>query len=62
MQIFRSCKCNPRLPPTDRMVTYGPCWWSVDATCNPSPEKAPKIWLRVDPCQDLRTAGQTMGR
>uniref|UniRef100_M1B5P6 Polyprotein n=1 Tax=Solanum tuberosum TaxID=4113 RepID=M1B5P6_SOLTU len=29
MQISKTCRCNPRLLPTDRRVTHGPCWWSV---------------------------------
>ncbi|WMV07940.1 hypothetical protein MTR67_001325 [Solanum verrucosum] len=34
MQISRSCRCNPRLTPTDRRVTHGPCWWSMVSICN----------------------------
>ncbi|WMV43257.1 hypothetical protein MTR67_036642 [Solanum verrucosum] len=36
MQILKSCRCNPRLPSTDRRSDNGPCWWSVVHHCNPS--------------------------
>ncbi|WMV14412.1 hypothetical protein MTR67_007797 [Solanum verrucosum] len=35
MQILRSCKCNPRLPSTDRRSDHDPCWWSVVPTATP---------------------------
>uniref|UniRef100_M1DFC3 Uncharacterized protein n=1 Tax=Solanum tuberosum TaxID=4113 RepID=M1DFC3_SOLTU len=43
MQILRSCRCNPRLPSTDRRSDHGPCWWSVVHHCNPSPAKLRKL-------------------
>ncbi|WMV25319.1 hypothetical protein MTR67_018704 [Solanum verrucosum] len=43
MQILRSCKCNPRLPTTDRRSNHGPCWWSVVHHCNPSPNQLQKL-------------------
>ncbi|WMV40697.1 hypothetical protein MTR67_034082 [Solanum verrucosum] len=42
MQILRSCRCNPRLPSTDRRSDHGPCWWSVVHHCNPSPTQLKK--------------------
>ncbi|WMV54438.1 hypothetical protein MTR67_047823 [Solanum verrucosum] len=42
MQILRSCRCNPRLPSTDRRSDHGPCWWSVIHHCNPSPNQLRK--------------------
>ncbi|WMV25582.1 hypothetical protein MTR67_018967 [Solanum verrucosum] len=43
MLILRSCRCNPRLPSTDRSSDHGPCWWSVVHHCNPSPTKLRKL-------------------
>ncbi|WMV25163.1 hypothetical protein MTR67_018548 [Solanum verrucosum] len=37
MKNFRSCRCNPRLPPTDHGVTHGPFWWSFDGHLQPFP-------------------------
>ncbi|WMV09272.1 hypothetical protein MTR67_002657 [Solanum verrucosum] len=54
MQILRSCRCNPRLPPTDRRSDHDPCWWSVVHHCNPSPNPAQKIG-------EDSTHGQTHG-
>ncbi|WMV23242.1 hypothetical protein MTR67_016627 [Solanum verrucosum] len=42
MQIFRSCRCNPRLPSTDHRSDHGPCRWSVVHHCNPSPNQLRK--------------------
>uniref|UniRef100_A0A0V0H4C1 Putative ovule protein n=1 Tax=Solanum chacoense TaxID=4108 RepID=A0A0V0H4C1_SOLCH len=36
IQFSRSCYCKPQSTLTDRRVTHRPCWWSLDATCNPS--------------------------
>ncbi|WMV51506.1 hypothetical protein MTR67_044891 [Solanum verrucosum] len=43
MLILRCCRCNPRLPSTDRRSHYGPCWWSVVHNCNPSPNQLRKL-------------------
>ncbi|WMV51632.1 hypothetical protein MTR67_045017 [Solanum verrucosum] len=57
MQIFKSCRCNLRLSPTDRRATHDPNWWSVDHHLQPSPERPRKNNLSPDPRQDLRTIG-----
>ncbi|WMV51479.1 hypothetical protein MTR67_044864 [Solanum verrucosum] len=43
MLILRICRCNPRLPSTDRRSDHGPCWWSVVNHCNPSPNHIRKL-------------------
>ncbi|WMV54953.1 hypothetical protein MTR67_048338 [Solanum verrucosum] len=43
MEILRSCRCNPRLPSTNRRSDHGQCWWSVVHHCNPFPNPAQKI-------------------
>ncbi|WMV19625.1 hypothetical protein MTR67_013010 [Solanum verrucosum] len=57
MQILRKCRCNPRLPSTDRRTDHGPCWWSVIHHCNPSPNPAQKNWLCLYPRTDPRSIG-----
>ncbi|WMV32376.1 hypothetical protein MTR67_025761, partial [Solanum verrucosum] len=42
-QTLRSCRCNPRLPSTDRRSDNGMCWCSVVHHCNPSPNPTQKI-------------------
>ncbi|WMV46059.1 hypothetical protein MTR67_039444 [Solanum verrucosum] len=61
MQILRSCRCNPRLPSTDRRSDHGPCWWSVVRHCNPSPASS-ENWLSLDPRTDPRSVDQTTVR
>ncbi|WMV29579.1 hypothetical protein MTR67_022964 [Solanum verrucosum] len=48
MQITRSCRCNPQLPPTDRRVTHGLCWWSMVRICN-LPQKPPENLSKGQP-------------
>ncbi|WMV42035.1 hypothetical protein MTR67_035420 [Solanum verrucosum] len=43
MQILRSSRCNLRSPSTDYRSDHGPCWWSVDHHCNPSPNQLRKL-------------------
>ncbi|WMV46555.1 hypothetical protein MTR67_039940, partial [Solanum verrucosum] len=61
MQILRSCRCNPRLPSTDRRSDHGPCWWSVVRHCNPSPASS-ENWLSLDSRTDPRSVDQTTVR
>ncbi|WMV38357.1 hypothetical protein MTR67_031742 [Solanum verrucosum] len=58
MQILRSCRCNPRLPSTDRRSDHGPCWWSVVRHYNPSPASS-ENWLSLDSWTDPRSVDQT---
>ncbi|WMV26482.1 hypothetical protein MTR67_019867 [Solanum verrucosum] len=61
MYILRSCKCNPRLPSTDRRSDHGLCWWSVVHHCNPSATQLRKS-TKSRPTDRPWSVGQTTVR